>query len=101
MDRETASPASTVTIVLDGETDAGYRLARSLLAAGRRVAVIARHPAGAVGVMHGQSADHVLVIGGDVNDRGQWLRITERVMERFGRIDGVVRAEGSTLRATA
>jgi NAD(P)-dependent dehydrogenase (short-subunit alcohol dehydrogenase family) len=101
MTRETASPASTVTIVLDGDTDAGYRLARSLLAAGRRVAVVARHPADAVKVMHGQSADRVLVIGGDVDDRRQWLRITERVMDRFGRIDDVVRAGGSALRATA
>jgi NAD(P)-dependent dehydrogenase (short-subunit alcohol dehydrogenase family) len=101
MNRETASPASTVTIVLDGETDAAYRLARSLLAAGRRVAVVARHPADAVRVMHGQSADRVLVIAGDVDDSRQWRRITERVMDRFGRIDTVVRSEGVALAISA
>lgn len=95
MIRETASTASTVVIVVDGDTDAGYRMARRLLASGRRVAVVARHPGGAVRVMHGQPADRVLVIAGDVDDQGQWSRITERVTERFGRIDTVVRAEDS------
>jgi hypothetical protein len=78
---ETASTASTVVIVLDGDTDAGYRLASGLLADGRRVAVVARHPGDVVRVMHGYPA--------------------ERVLARFGRIDTVVRAEESALRASA
>jgi NAD(P)-dependent dehydrogenase (short-subunit alcohol dehydrogenase family) len=101
MNREIAAPASTVTIVLDGDTDAGYLLARRLLAEGRRVAVVVRHVAEAARVMHGQSADRLMVIAADVDDRGQWGRVTERAIERFGRIDAVVRAEGETLRATA
>jgi NADP-dependent 3-hydroxy acid dehydrogenase YdfG len=101
MNRETASTASTVVIVLDGDTDAGYRLACGLLADGRRVAVVARHPVDVVRVMHGYPAERVLVIAGDVDDQRQWSRITERVLARFGRIDTVVRAEGSALRASA
>jgi NAD(P)-dependent dehydrogenase (short-subunit alcohol dehydrogenase family) len=93
--------AATTTVVLDGDSDAGYQLARRLLAQGRRVAVVARHPAGAVRVMHGQSADRVLVIGGDPSDERQWNRIVERVAERLGRIDRVVRAEAVPLRASA
>jgi NAD(P)-dependent dehydrogenase (short-subunit alcohol dehydrogenase family) len=101
MNRETATTASTVAIVLDGDTDAGYQLARSLMAAGRRVAVVARHPADVVRVMHGQSADRAMAIAADVDDPHQWSRVTERVMDRFGRIDSVVRAEDGKLRATA
>lgn len=101
MNRETASPTSTVAVVLDGDTDAGYRLARSLLAAGRKVAVVTRHPGAGVRVLHGQSADRVMAIAADVTDAAQWARISERVMARFGRIDTVVRAGGAELRATA
>jgi NAD(P)-dependent dehydrogenase (short-subunit alcohol dehydrogenase family) len=101
MNRETASPASAVTIVLDGDTDSGYVLARHLLAEGRRVAVVARHAGDAVRVMHGQSFDRLMVIAADVNDQRQWSRVTDRVMDRFGRIDTVVRAGDATLRATA
>jgi NAD(P)-dependent dehydrogenase (short-subunit alcohol dehydrogenase family) len=101
MNRETASPTSTVAVVLDGDTDAGYRLARSLLAAGRKVAVVTRHPGDGVRIMHGQSADRVMTIAADVTDVRQWGRITERVLARLGRIDTVVRAEGATLRASA
>jgi NAD(P)-dependent dehydrogenase (short-subunit alcohol dehydrogenase family) len=101
MMRETVSTTSTVVIVLDGDTDAGRRMACSSLADGRRVAVVARHPGAAVSVMHGHSADRVMVIAADVNDQRQWSRVTERVIERFGRIDTVVRAEGTALRASA
>ncbi len=92
---------ATTTVVLDGDSDAGYQLARRLLAQGRRVAVVARHPAAAVRILHGQSADRVMVVGADASDERQWSRIVERVMARFGRIDDVVRAEAVTLRATA
>jgi hypothetical protein len=63
--------------VLDGDTDAGHRLASGLLADGRRVAVVARHQ-------------------GDVVSYP-----AERVLARFGRIDTVVRAEKPALRASA
>jgi NAD(P)-dependent dehydrogenase (short-subunit alcohol dehydrogenase family) len=101
MTRETSSATAAVTVVLDSDTDAGYQLARRLLAEGRRVAAVVRHPGDAVRVMHGHPADRVMVIAADVNDQRQWSRVTERVMERFGRIDTVVRAEGTALRASA
>jgi NADP-dependent 3-hydroxy acid dehydrogenase YdfG len=100
MVRETAS-ATSVVIVLDGDTDAGHRMAGRLLAGGRRVAVVARHPSHVVRIMHGRSADRVMVIAADVEDRRQWSRVTERVRERFGRIDSVVRAEQPPWRASA
>jgi NAD(P)-dependent dehydrogenase (short-subunit alcohol dehydrogenase family) len=96
MNRQNASATTTVVIVLDGDTDAGHRLARDLLAQGRCVAVVARHPGAAVGVMHGHPADRVMAIGGDVADPRQWRQLTKRVVDRFGRIDAVVRgASGS------
>jgi NAD(P)-dependent dehydrogenase (short-subunit alcohol dehydrogenase family) len=101
MNRETPSTATTVVLVLDGDTDAGYRLARKLLAHGRRVAVTARHPGDVVRVMHGYPADRVMAIAGDIADQRQWSRITERVMDRFGRIDTVVRAEDAALAISA
>ena len=101
MSREIADTATTVVFVLDGDTDAGYQLARRLLADGRRVAVVARHPGAVVRVMHGYSTDRVMVIAGDTTDQRQWSRMTERVIDRFGHIDTVVRAQDATLRASA
>lgn len=101
MIHEMPSHAGNVVVVLDGDTEAGRGLARSRLAAGHRVVVVSRHPGDAVSVMHGQSADRVMVIAADVDDPRQWDRLAERVMARFGRIDTVERASGSPLRASA
>jgi meso-butanediol dehydrogenase/(S,S)-butanediol dehydrogenase/diacetyl reductase len=101
MKRETSPVTATVVIVLDGDTDAGYQLARRLLAEGRRVAAVARHPGDAVRVMHGHPADRVMAIAADTADQRQWGLVIERVMDRFGRIDTVVRAEDTALRASA
>jgi NAD(P)-dependent dehydrogenase (short-subunit alcohol dehydrogenase family) len=101
MNRETSDTATTVVIVLDGDTDAGYELARRLLADGRRVAVVARHASAAVRVMHGYPADRVMVIAADTADERQWNRVTGCVMARFGRIDTVIRAGDTALRASA
>jgi NAD(P)-dependent dehydrogenase (short-subunit alcohol dehydrogenase family) len=101
MSREITDTPTTVVLVLDGDTDAGYQLARRLLADGHRVAVVARHPGDVVRVMHGYPADQVMVIAGDTTDQRQWSRITERVLGRFGRIDTVVRAQDATLRESA
>jgi hypothetical protein len=65
MNRETADATATVVLVLDGDTDAGYRMARGLLADGCRVAVVARHPGDVVRVMHGYPADRVMAIAAD------------------------------------
>lgn len=99
MIRQMPSHTTAVVVVLDGDTDAGRRLARRALAGGDRVVVVARHAGDAVEVMHGHSADRVMVIAADVADAGQWSRLTERVTARFGRIDRVVRGEGAALRS--
>jgi NADP-dependent 3-hydroxy acid dehydrogenase YdfG len=99
MDRETADTTTTVVLVLDGDTDSGYWMARKLLADGCRVAVIGRHPGGVVRVMHGYPADQVLAIAADMTDQRQWNRVTEQVRDRFGRIDTVIRVEDTALRA--
>ena len=90
MNRETASTATTVVLVLDGDTDAGYRMARKLLGDGCRVAVVARHPGDVVRVMHGYPVDRVIAIAADVTDQRQWSRVIERVIARFGDRKSVV-----------
>ena len=92
MDHETADTTTTVVLVLDGDTDAGYRMAHELLADGCRVAVTGRHPDGVVRVMHGYSAERVMVVAADMTDRYQRNRVTQMVRDRFGRLDTVVRA---------
>ncbi|MCU1701698.1 MAG: hypothetical protein JWR34_7761 [Mycobacterium sp.] len=101
MDRETADTTTTVVLVLDGDTDSGYRMARKLLADGCTVAVIGRHPGGVVRVMHGYPADQVFAIAADMTDQRQWNRVTEQVRDRFGRIDTVIRVEDTALRAAS
>jgi len=101
MDHETTDTTTTVALVLDGDTDAGYRMARTLLADGCRVAVTGRHPGDVVRVMHGYPADQVLAIAADVTDQRQWNRVTEQVRDRFGRIDTVIRVEDTALRAAS
>ncbi|MEU0496458.1 SDR family NAD(P)-dependent oxidoreductase [Mycobacterium sp. NPDC006124] len=101
MSREITSRAGTVVVVLDGDTHAGNQLACRLLAEGCRVAVIGHHAESLVRVTHGHPAQRVLAIVGDVADHRQWARIVQRVTERFGVMDTIVRAEASTVRAVA
>jgi NAD(P)-dependent dehydrogenase (short-subunit alcohol dehydrogenase family) len=98
---EKRSVTSFVVVVLDCDTDAGHQLARRLLAEGNCVAAVARHAAGAVRVMHGHTADRVMVIAADTADERQWQQVTARVTDRFGRIDTIVRAGDAALRASA
>ena len=100
MKRETPGSKAKVFVILDGDTDAGYRLARRLLAEGRRVVAVAPHAGAAIRVMHGQPAERVMVIAADLDDPRQWSRMSQRVIERFGRMDTVVRAEDATLPAS-
>jgi hypothetical protein len=51
--------------------------------------------------MHGYPAQQVMVIAADIADQRQWRCVTERVTERFGHIDTVMRGEAPTLRASA
>jgi len=101
MIREMPAHTTAVVVILDGDTEAGRQLARRKLADGHRVVVVARHAADVVEVMHGHSADRVMVIAADVSDPRQWSRLTARVTARFGQIDGVVRADGAVLRSSA
>ena len=101
MNREMRTLADTVVIVLDGDTDAGRDLARRLLAEGRRVAAVSRHPGAGVRLLHGHSADRVMLIAADTTDERQWGLVLQRVTQRFGRVDDVVRAGDAVLRASA
>jgi NAD(P)-dependent dehydrogenase (short-subunit alcohol dehydrogenase family) len=101
MKRGTASDTTTVVVVLGTETDAGYQLTRRLLAEGRRVVAVTRHPLDAVRIMHGHPADRIMVIAADTADQRQWRRVIELVTGRFGRIDTVLRADDAVLRASA
>jgi len=102
MSREITSRAGTVVVVLDGDTDAGCQLARRLLAEGCRVAVIGRHAAGLIRVTHGHRAERALAIAGDVADHRQWTQIVQRVTERFGGVDTIVRPQAAAaVRAVA
>ncbi|MET0453926.1 MAG: SDR family NAD(P)-dependent oxidoreductase [Mycobacterium sp.] len=92
---------SLVIVVLDGDTDVGFRRARRCLADGHRVAVVSRHPGGAIRVIHGYRAEQVMVIVADPTEPRQWRRVTDRVVERFGRIDEVVHGADADLLALA
>jgi NADP-dependent 3-hydroxy acid dehydrogenase YdfG len=101
MDRNTTDISPTVVLVLDGDTDAGFTLARNLLADGCRVVVTARQAGQLVRVMHGYPAERVLALAADTTNRDQWSRVVERTMQRFGRLDTVIRAEDATLSVSA
>ena len=90
-----------VVLVIDADTDDGYRIAREFLSAGCRVAATAHSPADLVRIMHGYGADRVLAVAADMNDDKQRQRVIARVERQFGRIDamlcGGLHREQSTL----
>lgn len=69
---------------MDAGTDAGYEAARSLLAAGHRVAATSRHVGQLSRIMHGYSASRVLAIAADSSDDSQVARLMGCVERRFG-----------------
>lgn len=72
-----------IILITHAETDTGYALARELLAAGHRIAVTARHPASLSRILLGQSADRVIAIAGDIDNRAQLDGILLRARSRF------------------
>jgi NADP-dependent 3-hydroxy acid dehydrogenase YdfG len=78
-----------VVLVVDADTDDGYRIAREFLCAGCRVAATARCAADLVRIMHGYRAERVLAVAADMNDDKQRQRVIARVERQFGRIDAM------------
>jgi short chain dehydrogenase len=85
------SSEADVALVINAETDAGYRTAHRLLQAGYRVVVTARRAAGLTRILHGHSASRVAAFALDTSDSAQVQRLFRRAEDRFGRIDLVVR----------
>ncbi|KAA0023908.1 SDR family NAD(P)-dependent oxidoreductase [Antrihabitans cavernicola] len=84
------SSRSRVLLVTNAGSDAGQRIAQELLAAGNCVAVTGRHATELVGTLHGHSAERVMAVAADLDDPAQALRVRERVIEHFGRLDVIV-----------
>lgn len=79
-----------VVLIIHADCDAGYELARELLASGRRAVVTARHATSLTRVLLGTSASQVLAIAADVDDPTQRARLMQRAAERFGHIAWVL-----------
>lgn len=79
-----------VVLVVDADTDDGYRIARELLCAGCRVTATAHCPADLVRIMHGYGADRVLAVAADMHDDKQRQRVIARVERQFGHIDAML-----------
>jgi NADP-dependent 3-hydroxy acid dehydrogenase YdfG len=81
---------NAVVLVVDADTDDGYRIAREFLCAGCRVAATARCAADLVRIMHGYRAERVLAVAADMHDDKQRQRVMARVERHFGRIDAML-----------
>jgi len=82
-----------VALVMNAGTDAGFRIARSLLQAGYRVAVTGRHVTHLTRIIQGHSPARVLAIAADPTDWTQVTKLIDRVETGFERrIDLVVQA---------
>ena len=77
-------------LVVDADTDDGYRIAREFLCAGCRVAATAHCAADLVRIMHGYGAERVLAVAADMHDNKQRQRVIARVERQFGRIDAML-----------
>jgi NAD(P)-dependent dehydrogenase (short-subunit alcohol dehydrogenase family) len=79
-----------VVLITHADSDAGYYLARKLLAAGNRVVAVARYPSPLTHILLGQSASQVVAIAADIDDGAQWARLLERAQARLGSVTIVV-----------
>jgi NADP-dependent 3-hydroxy acid dehydrogenase YdfG len=79
-----------VVLVVDADTDDGYRIAREFLCAGCRVAATAHCATDLVRIMHGYGAERVLAVAADMHDDKQRQRVIARVERQFGRIDAML-----------
>jgi NAD(P)-dependent dehydrogenase (short-subunit alcohol dehydrogenase family) len=85
------------TIVITGGTGIlGGEIACALAGCGANVAILDRNldPAQALLERMGPCADQATVVGGDVLDVSSLRQAAEVILERFGRIDGLVNAAG-------
>ncbi|MBN2337254.1 MAG: SDR family oxidoreductase [Acidobacteria bacterium] len=83
-------------VVTGGAGVLGGEMACALAGCGARVAVVDRKPEEAGGLPErlGGSADRLLVIGGDVLEKGSMTEAARRIVEAWGGIDGLVNAAG-------
>jgi NADP-dependent 3-hydroxy acid dehydrogenase YdfG len=79
-----------VVLIVDADTDDGYRIAREFLCTGCRVAATAHCAADLVRIMHGYGAERVLAVAADMHDDKQRQRVIARVERQFGRIDAML-----------
>jgi NADP-dependent 3-hydroxy acid dehydrogenase YdfG len=89
-----------VALILNAGTDTDCRIARELLAAGRRVAVVGRRTTDVTRVLHGHSWRQVWAIAADTDDEAQLNRVIATVQRRFGRIDSIIDADRGTCGAS-
>ena len=85
------------TIVVTGGTGIlGGEIACALTGCGANVAILDRNldPAQALLERMGPCADQTTIVGGDVLDVSSLRQAAEVILERFGRIDGLVNAAG-------
>src|SRR5262245_24937842 len=87
-----AFPDDDVILITNADCDAGFRLARELIAGGNRVVVTARRPAALTRILFGQSASHVIAIAADVDDAAQRARLLQQAQNRIGCITWTVDA---------
>jgi NAD(P)-dependent dehydrogenase (short-subunit alcohol dehydrogenase family) len=86
------------TIVITGATGVlGGEIACALVGCGANVAMLDRNldpGKGLLELMGPEAASHAVLVGGDVLDADSLRRAAEIVVDRFGRIDGLVNAAG-------
>jgi NAD(P)-dependent dehydrogenase (short-subunit alcohol dehydrogenase family) len=75
--------AEDVILITHADTDTGFLLARRLLATGHRVVVTAPNPTSLSRILLGESADRVIAIAADMEDRDQRIGTFRRVQARF------------------
>jgi len=84
------STSDGVVVITHADTDSGFALARTLLAAGRRVVVTAHTPSSLARILLGQSCDQIIAIGADFDDPAQRAGVLQRAGDRLGPIAAVI-----------
>src|SRR5436309_12609218 len=90
-----ANSTTRVGIVTGAARGIGHAIARSLLASGWHLAVIDL-PGSGVTRSFANERQSVIPVNGDVSIEGTAERAVADVIERFGRIDGIVSNAGIT-----
>jgi NAD(P)-dependent dehydrogenase (short-subunit alcohol dehydrogenase family) len=85
------------TIIVTGGTGVlGSEMVRALVGCNATVAVLARTPAKGQGLLDslGPRAEQVELVSGDVMDTDSLQRAAETIINKYGRIDGLINAAG-------